>query len=194
MRLLMGVAMSLIVAIGAYISFTSRPLPVFAATSTPVSRFSTTGLALAGNRLVAVGELGHIKISEDQGKTWQDAQIKDGRGSALTQVTFFNDKNGVAVGHDAWALVTEDGGLSWRETLFDKAVSEPLLGAWGLAEGSAFAFGSFGRFFVSTDHGRTWNRQTRRNAGRYAQFSCPACAHQGDRCGGELLTFGAMCD
>ena len=159
MRLLIGLVMSLIVAIGAYISFTSRPLPVFAATSTPADRFSATGLALVGNRLVAVGELGHILVSEDQGKTWKSAQVKDNRGSALTQVTFFNDKDGVAVGHDAWALMTEDGGLNWHETLFDKTVSEPLLGVWGLAEGPVFAYGSFGRFFVSNDHGRTWEKR-----------------------------------
>ncbi|SMB32108.1 conserved exported protein of unknown function [Sterolibacterium denitrificans] len=159
MRLLIGLGMSLIVAIGAYVSFASRPPPVFAETRITAEHFAVTGMTMAGERLVAVGELGHILLSDDQGKTWGEAQVKDSRGSALTQVVFFNDKEGVAVGHDAWALFTEDGGLNWRETLFDKDFSEPLLGVWGLAEGPVFAYGSFGRFFVSNDHGRTWEKR-----------------------------------
>ncbi len=159
MRALIGLAMSLIVVVGAYVSFTSRPIPVFAETHINSERFAATGLVMAGKRLVAVGELGHILISEDQGKTWSEAKIQDARGSALTQVAFFNDKDGVAVGHDAWALFTDDGGLNWHETLFDKNLSEPLLGVWGLAEGPVFAYGSFGRFFVSQDHGRTWEKR-----------------------------------
>ncbi len=159
MRVLIGLAMSLIIAVGAYFSFTSRPPPVFAETRIHPEHFGVTGMVKAGNRLVAVGELGHILLSEDEGKTWSEATIKDGRGSALTQVVFFNDKEGVAVGHDAWALFTEDGGLNWRETLFDKEFSEPLLGAWGLSEGAVFAYGSFSRYFVSNDRGRTWEKR-----------------------------------
>lgn len=159
MRLLIGLAMSLIIAVGAYVSFASRPPPVFAETHINPERFAAAGMALAGKRLVAVGELGHILLSDDQGKTWTEAKIKDARGSALTQVAFFNDKEGVAVGHDAWALFTEDGGLNWRETMFDKQMSEPLLGVWGLPDGPVFAYGSFGRFFESKDHGRTWEKR-----------------------------------
>lgn len=159
MRLLIGLAMSLIVAVGAYVSFTFRPPPVFAETRINQERFGATGMVLVGKRLVAVGELGHILLSEDQGKTWTEANVKDTRGSALTQVIFFNEKEGVAVGHDAWALFTEDGGLNWRETLFDKDLSEPLLGVWGLSEGPVFAYGSFSRFFVSKDRGRTWEKR-----------------------------------
>lgn len=159
MRLLIGLGMSLIVAVGAYVSFASRPPPVFAETRINHERFGVTDMVVVGKRLVAVGELGHILISDDEGKTWKDAAIKDSRGSALTNVAFFNDKEGVAVGHDAWALFTEDGGSNWRETMFDKEFSEPLLGTWGLADGPVFAFGSFGRFFESKDHGRTWQKR-----------------------------------
>ena len=159
MRMLLGLGMSLLIAVGAYLSFATRPHPSFAETRIMPERFSAVGMARAGQRLVAVGELGHILISDDEGKQWTNAKIKDNRGSSLNQVVFFNDKEGVAVGHDAWALVTEDGGLNWRETLFDKEFSEPLLGTWGTTEGPVFTFGSFGRFFVSNDHGRTWAKQ-----------------------------------
>ncbi|MBP9218992.1 MAG: hypothetical protein KBD39_08255 [Sterolibacterium sp.] len=159
MRTLVGLGVSLIVAVGAYASFATRPLPVFNATAISQEQIAVADMTRAGKRIVAVGELGHILTSEDEAKTWQEAKIEGSRGSALTKVAFFNDKEGVAVGHDAWALFTEDGGLNWRETMFDKNISEPLLGVWGLAEGLDFAYGSFGRFFVSRDHGRTWEKK-----------------------------------
>ncbi len=159
MRVLIGLGMSLIVAAGAYVSFATRPLPVFAETSIHQERLAIMDTGRAGKRIVAVGELGHILTSDDEAKTWHEAKVEGNRGSALTRLAFFNDKDGVAVGHDALALVTEDGGLTWRETMFDKTLSEPLLGVWGLAEGPDFAFGSFGRFFVSKDHGRSWERR-----------------------------------
>ncbi len=159
MRILIGLGMSLIVALGAYLSFATRPLPVFAETAISQERLAIMDVARAGQRIVAVGELGHILFSDDEAKTWKEAKIEGTQGSALTRVVFFNEKEGVAVGHDAQALVTEDGGTTWRETLFDKTLSEPLLGVWGLAEGPDFAFGSFGRFFVSKDHGRSWEKK-----------------------------------
>lgn len=159
MRLLIGLGMCLIIAVGAIFSFVSRPEPVFAETRINPERFAVGGMVLAGKRLVAVGALGHILLSEDEGKSWSEAVVKPQRGSALTQVAFFNDKEGVAVGQDGWIVRSEDGGRNWIETRFEKDVSEPLLGVWGLANGPVFAYGSFGRFFVSQDHGRTWEKR-----------------------------------
>lgn len=159
MRVLVGLAVSLIVALGAYASFATRPVPVFKETVIDARHFGVTGLARAGERLVAVGELGHILLSEDQGATWTNAKITPDRGSALSQVIFLNDKEGIAVGHDSWVLYTQDGGLSWQEAMFDDKLSEPFLGVWGKAEGPIFAYGSFGRFYVSNDHGHSWEAQ-----------------------------------
>ncbi|HQW19201.1 MAG TPA: YCF48-related protein [Rhodocyclaceae bacterium] len=156
MRLLVGLAMSLIIAIGGVISFVSRTPPVFPETRINAERFSVGGLAKAGNRILAAGALGHILYSDDEGKTWADAQITPQRGSPLTQVLFLNDKEGIAVGNDGWILRSTDGGLTWQETRFETEHSEPLLGIWGLPKGPIFVFGSFGRFFVSQDSGQTW--------------------------------------
>lgn len=156
MRLLVGLAMSLIIAIGGVISFVSRTPAVFPETRINAERVSIGGLAQAGKRIVAVGELGHILYSEDEGKTWAEAKVTPQRESPLTQVAFFNDKEGVAVGNDGWILRSADGGLSWQETRFETDRSEPLLGIWGLPKGPVYVFGSFGRFFVSEDLGKTW--------------------------------------
>lgn len=156
MRLLIGLVMSLIVAIGGVISFVSRIPPVFPETRINAERVSIGGLAQVGKRIVAVGELGHILYSEDEGKTWTDAKVTPQRESPLTQVAFFNDKEGVAVGNDGWILRSADGGLNWQETRFDSEHSEPLLDLWGLPKGPVYAIGSFGRFFVSQDLGKTW--------------------------------------
>lgn len=162
MRLLMGLAISLVIAVGGVISYVSRTPPVFAQTRINPERLFIGGMARAGKRIVAVGELGHILHSDDEGKSWAEAQITPSRGSVLTQVAFFNEQEGVAVGHDGWILRSADGGLTWQESRYETDRSEPLLGIWGLPKGPIFTFGSFGRFFVSQDLGKTWQQ---RNSG-----------------------------
>lgn len=68
--------------------------------------------AHAGKRLVAVGEFGHIALSDDDGKTWRQAKTVPTQ-STLTSVVFIDDKNGWAAGHDKTILVTADAGETW---------------------------------------------------------------------------------
>ena len=56
------------------------------------------GLALAGDRIVAVGQRGHILISDDKGKSWQQAKVPV--SSDLVAVHFPTAQAGWAVGHD----------------------------------------------------------------------------------------------
>ena len=65
----------------------------------------------AGERLVAVGERGHIIFSNDEGRTWR--QAKTPVITTLTAVYFVNENTGWAVGHDAVVLNTQDGGMTW---------------------------------------------------------------------------------
>lgn len=65
----------------------------------------------AGDRLVAVGERGHIIYSDDDGFTW--AQAKVPVITTLTSVFFLNATTGWAVGHDAVVLATKDAGETW---------------------------------------------------------------------------------
>jgi len=77
-------------------------------------------VARAGTRLVAVGERGHIVLSDNQGKTWSQAQVPT--RVLLTAVFFPTAVDGWAVGHDGTILHSGDGGVSWslqRSQAFD---------------------------------------------------------------------------
>jgi photosystem II stability/assembly factor-like uncharacterized protein len=67
--------------------------------------------ALAGDRLLAVGERGHIIYSDNGGDNWQQARVPTTQ--MLTAVFFISDRQGWAVGHDGLILVTSDGGENW---------------------------------------------------------------------------------
>ena len=73
-------------------------------------------IAKAGNRLVSVGERGHIIYSDDKGRTWNQANSPV--SVLLTSVSFVDDTYGWAVGHSGVILHTNDGGLNWV-TQFD---------------------------------------------------------------------------
>jgi len=69
----------------------------------------------AGNRIVAVGERGHIIYSDDQGQSWSQASVPV--ATLLTAVDFVDDRHGWAVGHGAVVLYSEDGGKSWQKQM-----------------------------------------------------------------------------
>ena len=69
------------------------------------------GIARAGNRLVAVGQRGHIVVSADDGKTWTQSPVPV--SSDLTAVYFVNERKGWVVGHDGVVLASSDGGATW---------------------------------------------------------------------------------
>ena len=112
----------------------------------------------AGDRLVAVGERGFVLISDDAGKTWKAVGTPVVR--ALTGVAFNGDKLGVAVGHGASVVRTEDGGSSWTEVPMDDAYGESLLGVTALGDGRFAAYGAFGMYFDTQDGGKSWTRRT----------------------------------
>lgn len=68
-------------------------------------------VAAAGDRLVAVGERGHILYSDDVAAGWTQAQVPS--SVMLTRVFFISPGNGWAVGHDGNILATVDGGEHW---------------------------------------------------------------------------------
>src|SRR6185295_6805846 len=72
-------------------------------------------LARAGSRLVAVGERGHVMLSDDEGATWRQAKSVPTR-DMLTAVFFADGEYGWAVGHDETILNTVDGGRSEEHT------------------------------------------------------------------------------
>lgn len=78
-----------------------------------------------GKNLVAVGERGHIVISNDEAKSWHQA-VAPVRVT-LTNTFFVDDQFGWAVGHDGVVLKTEDGGQSWRKVMDGTRANELML-------------------------------------------------------------------
>ena len=112
-------------------------------------------VAKAGDRLVAVGEFGHVVLSDDGGKTW--SQAKEVRTQvALNSVVFVNDQVGFAAGHDATVLKTIDGGDTWRVFYRDTEFENPLLAVYFEDENKGYAVGAFSLMVETTDGGETW--------------------------------------
>lgn len=101
------------------------PLDVPAQISPLASRTLLQGVARAGDRLVAVGQRGHIVVSADNGSTWKQANVPV--SSDLTAVYFVNDRKGWAVGHDGVVLATVDGGDTWTLQLDGPRANERLV-------------------------------------------------------------------
>lgn len=79
-------------------------------------------VAVAGGRLVAVGERGLIVYSDDGGKRWTQADVPV--YATLTAVAFPTPGLGWAVGHSGVILHSDDGGRSWTSQLDGSRVNE----------------------------------------------------------------------
>ncbi len=125
----------------------SEPAPL-------ASRSLLLDVARAGQRLVAVGDRGHVLLSADEGLHWQ--QIIVPTRAMLTGVSFGDAKHGWAVGHEGVILATTDGGLTWKrqdngndaDTIYlDVFFSDALHG---------LAVGAYGKCILTMDGGKTW--------------------------------------
>jgi photosystem II stability/assembly factor-like uncharacterized protein len=126
------------------------------------SRLATESLlvdvARADGRLVAVGEWGHVLLSDNDGGSWRQAESVPTR-LTLTAVTFADAKRGWAVGHDAVVIHTRDAGETWE--LQHQAPEEevPLLSVWFENAERGLAVGAFAMLLETTDGGETWRRR-----------------------------------
>ncbi len=105
------------------------------------------------NKLVAVGEHGHIILSSDA-INWQQASVP--LQTTLTSVFFINSKLGWAVGHDATILHTLDGGLTWQIQQHQPELEKPLLDIVFKNPNDGIAIGAYGLFFRTHAGGKTW--------------------------------------
>ena len=105
------------------------------------------------DKLVAVGERGHILYSTD-GVNWQQAQVP--LQTTLTAVYFIDESNGWAVGHDATILSSNDGGISWKIQQHLPQVEKPLLDVLFIDSNNGIAIGAYGLFYRTTDGGKSW--------------------------------------
>ena len=141
-----------------------------------------TGLARAGQRVVAVGQRGHVLLSDDAGKSWQQAEVPV--SADLVAVQFPTATAGWAVGHDGVVLHSADAGKSWTRQLDGRGLGEVLVAHYGrngnakwIEEAKRFAaqvaenpfldvwfqdashgvvVGAFGLVLRTADGGKTW--------------------------------------
>ena len=102
---------------------------------------------------VAVGERGHILLSDD-GQTWEQAQFVPVQAT-LTRVTY-TDQRLWAVGHDSTILHSFDFGQTWALQHFEPSWEKPLLDVHFFDRDSGLAIGAFGLIMRTTDAGRNW--------------------------------------
>lgn len=138
--------------------------------------------ALAGGRLVAVGERGIIALSDDGGLRWRQAPTPT--SVTLTAVRFADARRGWAIGHGGVVLMSEDGGEHWTQSLDGRRAAQLVLeAARSGSDGKALAdaerlvadgpdkpfldllvldasrlviVGAYGLALASEDGGRTW--------------------------------------
>lgn len=124
--------------------------------------------ARAGDRLVAVGAYGNIVYSvpaaDGKGLEWRQANVPTQR--LLTAVTFVNDREGWAGGHDALILHTTDGGENWeiqyQDPMPNADLPKPVLGIEFSDTQNGIVVGAFSLLLTTADGGKTW---TSLNAG-----------------------------
>ncbi len=143
------------------------PAPRAAAASTPgggnarPSRLATSNLLLAGtragSRLVAVGEYGHVLLSDDDGANWRQAKLVPTR-TTLTSVAFIDERTGWAVGHGGIVIGTRDGGENW--TLLSGRIGgkDALFSVWFSDDTHGLVVGPYGYAARSSDGGATWKQ------------------------------------
>lgn len=140
------------------------------------------GAALAGSRIVAVGERGIVAMSDDGGAGWHQAVVPV--SVTLTAVRFADARHGYAVGHGGVVLATRDAGAHWTRMLDGTRIAQlaleaarasgnaerlkearrlqadgadkPLLDIALIDERRAIVVGAYGLILATDDGGASW--------------------------------------
>jgi photosystem II stability/assembly factor-like uncharacterized protein len=110
-------------------------------------------VARIGDRLVAVGERGHVVWSTD-GMRWQQAENVPTR-STLTTVVAAGDRLWAA-GHDAVIITSGDHGRTWSRQYFDPERQQAVMDLYFTDPENGVAIGSYGLYLVTRDGGGSW--------------------------------------
>jgi photosystem II stability/assembly factor-like uncharacterized protein len=145
------------------------------------------GAALAGDRIVAVGERGVVVLSDDGGRHWKQAPSPT--SVTLTAVRFVDAKRGWAIGHGGIVLATQDRGERWTRQLDGRRAAQIVLEAarasgdakriaeaerlvgdgpdkplldLAIDENRVLVVGAYGLALASLDGGQSWSSWTAR--------------------------------
>lgn len=133
----------------------AEPLVAPAARVPQAARAALLASALAGARLVAVGERGVIMLSDDEGRTFRQARDVPVDVS-LTGVSFVDGQQGWAVGHWGVVLATRDGGETWTLQRKDVQADRPLFAVHFFDARNGVAVGLWSLVLVTADGGASW--------------------------------------
>lgn len=153
------------------------------------SRAALTGLAHAGQRLVAVGERGAVLLSDNAGAHWRQAKAVP-VSVTLTAVQFVTPQLGWAIGHQGVVLNSRDGGETWQrqldgtdiaqriqqaaqtsgdakaqaeaQRLVSEGADKPLLALHFANEREGWVVGAFNLALRTQDGGKTWQSLSQR--------------------------------
>lgn len=143
-----------------YAAAPSQQIP--AMPSLLASKALLTASAQSGGHMVAVGAYGNIIYSavpaESKAPKWHQANVPTQR--LLTCVTFIDEREGWAGGHDALILHTTDGGENWQIQFEDPKpkgdLPKPIMAIEFSDKLNGIAVGAFSLMLKTADGGKTW--------------------------------------
>lgn len=113
---------------------------------------------VVGERIIVVGERGHLLLSEDSGNRW--TQIPVPTRTMLTGIAAAQGGRYWAVGHDATILQSADGGRSWVCQTRAPEEDAPLFDIWFADTEHGIAVGAYGLYLETSDGGSKWVRRS----------------------------------
>ena len=109
-----------------------------------------------GDKLIAVGERGHVLLSEDGGREWIQVPVPSRR--MLTAVVMADPLHTWIVGHDAVILHSPDGGKTWVRRFYAPQLEAPLLDVWFQNSYYGLAVGAYNLVLETHDGGKNWKQ------------------------------------
>lgn len=108
--------------------------------------------------LIAVGERGHVLVSNNGGAQWTQVSVPS--RALLTAVIMADQEHCWIVGHDAVILHSSDRGKTWTRQFYAQDFRAPLLDVWFENANHGLAVGAYNLVLETHDGGKTWKRRS----------------------------------